>query len=297
MKIKGVLPALITPLNKEGKLDADAMQRVIEAQLKEGAYGFYVLGATGEGIILDENTRKEAIEVAVKTVNKRVPVVCHIAAMNYAEAKRLAKHAEIAGADMLSALPPLFYHYTEDDIFNYYKGLAACADIPFMVYNHSAANGGLSPEMIAEIFKIDTVTAVKWTISNYYNLMRARDLTNGEINVINGPDESLLQGLTAGCEGGIGTTYNVMLSQFVNLYKCFCNNEMQKALSIQMDVNKVIGVMCKYEIISATKHMCAMKGIEVGEAAAPLHKYSSNEVEAFERELKEANWLKAPLWN
>ncbi len=290
MKIKGILPAIVTPFDASGAFDQKAMEALIESQLKEGAQGFYVLGATGEGILLNEKTRMEVIEVAVNAVNRRVPVICHVASMNYAEAKRLAKHAEAIGADMISALPPLFYHYTEDDIYGYYKGIANASALPLMVYNHASANGGLSPEMIGKIFKIDNVTAVKWTIPNYYLLMRAKDVTNGEINVINGPDETLLQGLSAGCDGGIGTTYNVMLPRFVKLYKAFTENDMAGALSIQNAINKVIPVICKYEMISAAKYMCGLKGIDVGCAAAPLHRYTPEEAAALENELKEAGW-------
>ena len=88
------------------------------------------------------------------------------------------------------------------------------------MYNHSAANGGMSADLVAKMFcEIDHITGVKWTVNNYYELMRLKDLTHGEMNVINGPDEMLICGLAAGADAGIGTTYIVMLPQFLEIYK------------------------------------------------------------------------------
>ena len=145
MKFEGIIPALITPLNEEGRtVNEKTTRELIEFQLSQGADGFYVLGSTGEGLVLDESERMKMLEICVDQVKGRKPIICHTAAMNFSEAVRLSKHAQKAGADAISAIPPIFFHYRIEDICNYYKTLATSTDLPFIMYNHPASNGGMN---------------------------------------------------------------------------------------------------------------------------------------------------------
>lgn len=287
----GIMPALITPLNEDGvTVNEKATRDLIELHLSQGADGFYVVGSTGEGLLLREEERMRLLEIAVSQVAGRKPIICHVAAMNFEETIRLAKHADKAGADATSSIPPIFFHYRTEDIYNYYKSLAEATSIPLVMYNHTSANGGLSAEQVAKMFEIDNITGVKWTVNNYFELMRLKEMTNGEINVINGPDEMLICGLAAGADAGIGTTYNVMLPQYVELYKEFKAGNIDRAREIQYQVNKVIKVMAAHEVISATKHMCTMLGCNGGQATYPLMQYDDKEKAALAKDLAAAGW-------
>ena len=285
MKFKGIMPALITPLNEDGKtVNEESARGLIEYLINQGADGFYVLGSTGEGLVLDESERMKMLEISVDQVNGRKPIICHTAAMNFSEAVRLSKHAEKVGADALSAIPPIFFHYRDEDIYNYYKSLAGSTNLPFVMYNHPSANGGMSAETVAKIFEIDNITGVKWTVNNYYEMMRLKDITNGEINIINGPDEMLISGLAAGADAGIGTTYNVMLPQYLKIYKYFTEGNVEEARKIQYKVNRIIKCMAKNEVISAVKSMCSLLGFSSGEATYPLRNMQGDGISKLQAE-------------
>ena len=289
---KGIMPALVTPLNADGvTINEKATRDLIEFQLAQGADGFYVLGSTGEGLVLSEKERMNMLEVVVDQVKGRKPIICHIASTNFSEAVRLAKHSEKAGADAVSAIPPIFFHYTNDDIYNYYNTLASSSNLPFVMYNHPAANGGMSAELVAKMFnEIDNITGVKWTVNNYFELIRLKDMTNGEMNIINGPDEMLICGLAAGADAGIGTTYNVMLPQFLEIYKYFKEGDIDKAREIQKKINRVIHCMIKHEVIPATKYMCTMLGFNAGQGSYPLKEISGDKATALKADLKKLGW-------
>lgn len=291
MKFKGIMPALITPLNEDGKtVNEESARGLIEYLINQGADGFYVLGSTGEGLVLAESERMKMLEISVDQVKGRKPIICHTAAMNFSEAVRLSKHAEKVGADALSAIPPIFFHYRDEDIYNYYKSLAGSTNLPFVMYNHPSANGGMSAETVAKIFEIDNITGVKWTVNNYYEMMRLKDITNGEINIINGPDEMLISGLAAGADAGIGTTYNVMLPQYLKIYKYFTEGNVEEARKIQYKVNRVIKCMAKNEVISAVKSMCSLLGFPAGEATYPLRNMQGDGISELQSELSELGW-------
>lgn len=288
---KGIMPALVTPFESDGKtVDEKVARELIEYLLNQGADGFYVLGSTGEGLVMAESERKRMLEIAVSQVAGRKPVICHIAAINLDEAVRLCKHAEKAGADALSAIPPIFFAYTQENIYNYYKTLAESTSLPFVMYNHPSANGGMSADTVAKMFEIENVTGVKWTVNNYFQLMNLKDKTKGKMNIINGPDEMLISGLAAGADAGIGTTYNIMLPQYLEIYRLFNEGKMAEALKIQQQVNRVIDIMISFGVIPAVKYMCEKLGFKVGNATYPMTEFSPKQTAELDKRLAEAGW-------
>ncbi len=290
-KFTGILPALVTPFKEDNKtINEDVARKLIEFQMEQGADGFYVLGGTGEGLAMARPEREKMCEVAIDQVAGRKPVIIHIAAMNLNEAVELAKHAERTGADAIAAVPPCFFYYDAEDNYQYYKRLADSVHIPVVIYYHPSAQKDMSAALIARVFGIDNVTGVKWSSNNLYEMMKLKDMTHGEMNIINGPDELLVSGLAAGADAGIGSTYNVMLKQFLAIYDNVKKGQIEQASAIQRKVNKVIDVMIKNEVIPSVKYATKLMGFDVGDATFPMRKFSPEQCAAFEAALTEAGW-------
>lgn len=286
-KITGVLPALITPLNEDESLNVSVLRSLIQRLLTEGADGFYIGGATGEGIALRREVREQLAEKTIQCVGGKKPCIVHVASASMDEALELARHAQKIGADMISAIPPLFFSYDEDDVYEYYKKLAGSVQIPMMVYYSPAANFPITPEFAARLFEIENVTAIKWTSSDYYGMIRLKHLTQGDMNIVNGCDEMLLQGLSAGADGGIGTNYNIMLPRFRAIYDAFMAGDMEKAKRIQTETDECIAILLQYKIIPAIKGVLECMGEEVGNAAFPMKRYTKAEKQKLFARLKD----------
>ena len=274
MKFEGIMPALVTPLNEDQSVNVKVLKDLLEYQLAHGADGFYVGGATGEGINLKTEERMILAEESMATVNHRKPIIIQVAAYDFNDAIRLAKHAESIGADAISATPPLFFKYDENDIYNYYKALADAVHIPMMIYYNPAAGFNITANFAARMFEVDNITAIKWTSPNYYEMIRLKDLTHGEMNVINGPDEMLLMGLNAGADGGIGTTYNVQLENIKAIYENFKAGNIKAAQEAQILADRVIHAIIKHRTIPATKVVLEAMGFAVGNATFPMTRYT-----------------------
>ena len=277
MKFKGVMPALVSPLDANEKINIPVLNQLLTDLLAKGADGFYLCGATGEGIAIDPEERMALAEEAIKTVGGRKPCIVQVASGNFEDAIRLAKHAEKVGAAAISATPPLFFSYDKDDVYNYYKKLADAVSIPMMIYYNPAAGFHINADIAAKMFEIDNVTAIKWTSSDYYQMMRLRDLTKGEMNIINGPDEMLLMGLSAGADGGIGTTYNFMFDIIRGIYDNFMKGDLETAREYQTRAIRIISVLLSYKIIPAAKAVLEAQGYAVGNATFPMKRYSDVE--------------------
>lgn len=288
MKFTGVMPALITPLTAEGKLNRPVLERLIEDLLAQGADGFYLGGATGEGLILDKDVHKDMTAEAIKIVSGRVPCIVHVARMNYNEMLELAKFAEAAGAAAISAMPPLFYDYTHADIYRYYEGLSNVVNIPIMIYNNPDTGVRFTAEQVAELYKIKNVTAIKWTNYEFHQVMKISALTNGEFNIISGPDDMLLCGLAAGVDGGIGTTYNFLMPEVRTLYDAYRAGDMKTAREMEVTICNIIDVLARYNCILATKVILEAKGYDVCHPLYPVADYTAEEKAAMLAEFKKA---------
>lgn len=293
MKFEGIMPAFVSPFNSDNiTVNDNAARELIDFQLSLGADGFYICGATGEGLIMQKQERKKLCEIVIDQVKGRKPVISHIAAIDLTTSIELAKHAEKTGVDCIASVPPFYFKYSNKDIVNYYKELDKAVNIPIMVYYHPAANANMKAELIAEIFKLDHVTSVKWSSGNYYEMLRLKDMTNGEMNIINGPDETLICGLAAGADGGIGATYNPMTAEFKKLYQAFKKGDMEQARQMQRQVNKVIDVLIRHNTIPTIKFTLEMLGFEAGEATYPMVRFSEEEKQQIKKDLEVVGWPK-----
>ena len=288
MKFKGVMPALVSPLDANEKINVPVLNQLLTDLLAKGADGFYLCGATGEGIAIDPEERMVLAEEAIKTVGGRKPCIVQVASGNFEDAIRLAKHAEKVGAAAISATPPLFFSYDKDDVYNYYKKLADAVSIPMMIYYNPAAGFHINADIAAKMFEIDNVTAIKWTSSDYYQMMRLRDLTKGEMNIINGPDEMLLMGLSAGADCGIVTTYNFMFDIIRGIYDNFMRGDLETAREYQTRAIRIISVLLSYKIIPAAKAVLEAQGYAVGNATFPMKRYSDAEKATIVEQMKKA---------
>ena len=287
MKFQGVMPAIITPINKEGKLNVPVLEKLVNDLIAQGADGFYVCGATGEGLTIDKELHMAMTRETVRIVGGRVPNIVHVARINFGEMIELAKYAEAQGADAISAEPPLFYKYDDDGIYNYYKALCDAVKIPVVIYNNPNTGVSFGPDLLERLFSIENLTAIKWTNYDFFSVLRLKARVP-EANVINGPDEMVAMGLMAGCDACIGTTYNFQLPLIKSIYNAFKAGKIEEARALQTKADVIIGALCAKNVIMGTKAVLARMGYDVNYAVFPMHVIEGAEEEAYIESLRKA---------
>ncbi len=286
-RFQGVFPALITPLTKDEKLNIPALGKLLDYEMAQGANGFYIGGATGEGLLLDVPERKKLCEKSIEWIGKEKTKIVHITDMNFRNTITLAKHAEAAGADAISSIAPIYFKYDENEIYEYYKAIAKSVNIPVIIYYTVAAGVTISLDLFNRLFEIDNITGVKWTSSNYYEMISLRERFP-EANIFNGPDEMLICGLAGGADGGIGSTYNIMYPTIRKIYDCFRCGDIAQAQKTQKEADKIIRAILKYSVIPVCKLVLEERGIEVGDASFPMIKYTNEQRKTILSALTEA---------
>src|SRR3954462_3818782 len=147
----GVIAAVWTPTDADGKLLKGALRNDIEAMIAAGADSLLVLGSTGEFIHLTTEQRKEVLEAALEFAGK-TPVLTNVSHVNPRVVAELGRHAKESGAVGVSLLAPWFYPLREDDLVAYLVTAGNGIDLPLTLYNFYAMTGKkLTPAIVRRI--------------------------------------------------------------------------------------------------------------------------------------------------
>ena len=77
-RFEGIFPPIVTPLDEKERIDEQGFVKQLNRLMDNGVHGFYLLGTSGEFVALSNEERKRAIEIAVKAVAGRVPIICGV---------------------------------------------------------------------------------------------------------------------------------------------------------------------------------------------------------------------------
>ena len=274
----GIIPALITPLDTQERINEDTARRLMRWQLDAGADGFYICGATGEGPVVAPEQRMRLAEIArEETAARGAKCIVHVGAVDLATAKVLARHAGETGVDAVSSVPPFFFGYGEKEIAQYYTAVAEAADLPLIMYCSPLAGINITYDMVSRFLKIPNAIGVKWTSYDYFTMRRIKQLQSGNVNVLNGPDETLLCGLAMGADGGIGGTYNAMPGVFRALYDSFMAGDIPEAQRWQDKANRLIEVIIRFGVQPTVKEILGRLGFDCGHCVYPQKQLTDEE--------------------
>ena len=235
----GVIPAMITSFNKNESINKESIRKTINYLISEKVDGLYITGSTGETFLMSQEEKKQVIEIIIEEVNGRVPVIAHIGSIGTKITTDLAQYAEKVGVDALSALPPFYYGFSNDEIFNYYKDISNSTNLPITVYNISHAHL-MDLDMLKRLASIKNVDGVKYTAPTHFNFSKIKKEIGENFKIYSGMDEMALSGLISGADGIIGSFYNLMPELFVEIYKQVKNNNINEAKKIQEKINIII---------------------------------------------------------
>jgi len=150
-RISGTLAAAVTPLRDGGvRLDEDGFAALIEFYRASGLEGLLVVGTTGEGILLEQGERRRVAELAVAGAGA-LRIIVHCGAQSTAETSALAAHAAEAGADGVAVIAPPFFAFEVDELLEHFAAAAAaCAPLPFYLYEYADRSGYAVPVAVIE---------------------------------------------------------------------------------------------------------------------------------------------------
>ena len=283
-KFGGIFPALLTPFDKNGKVNHAVLKQLVKLNLDKGVKGFYVCGSTGEAFALTEQERKE-IMTTVKECAPDSTLIAHVGSLDERQAISLSKHAKELEYSAISSVTPFYYKYSFEEIKGYYFRVSDSANMPMLVYHIPAFSGvNMGAEQFGDFLNSDRVIGVKFTSNDFFTLERLKSTFNEKV-VYNGYDEMILAGLIMGADGGIGSTYNFMAEKFVDIYNLFNSNKIAQAQQVQAKANAIISTLCKVGVMPAEKEILCQMGLDFGHCREPFAQLTNEQKLLIKKEI------------
>lgn len=285
-KIAGVIPAMLTCFDKDGVFDEKAQRALTRFLISRGVDGLYLTGSTGEAFLMDEKSRKEAVEVTLDEVAGQVPVIVHVGDIGTKKSIDYARHAEKCGAAAVSSVPPFYWKFTTNEILSYYADVSSSVTVPMIVYNIALA-GLVDFATIKKLAKIDNVKGIKYTATTHNEILRIKDEVGEDFKVYSGADEMALSGFCYGADGIIGSFYNIIPELFIELRKSYLAGDIVNSRLMQKKANAIIYYVLANHFFDTIKATLKWSGVCSSTVLAPFYKLNDEDEERIRRELKE----------
>lgn len=282
---KGVIPALITCFDEDGEYDEKRQRAVVRMLLDRKIEGFYLTGSTGESFMMTPDERKRVVETVIDEVGGAVPVMVHVGAISTKLSADLARHAQSAGADAVSSVPPFYFRYSDEDILGYYADICAAVSLPMVVYNVPLA-GLVGYNLIKKLARIEGVKGIKYTASTHFEIMRMKEEIGADFRIFSGADEMAMSGLQFGADGIIGSFYNMIPELFIRLEAAVRSGDLATAREMQRQANAVILYCLDHNYFSIMKRSLSWIGVDAGYCRKPIANNSPEQMETVAAGLK-----------
>jgi 4-hydroxy-tetrahydrodipicolinate synthase len=240
--IRGVVPPIATPIDKEERVDDGGMRRLVNFLIDQGSAGLFVLGGTGEYFCLADREKTRAVEIVVDEVGGRVPVIAGVSDLSTRRAIDNAHAAQEAGADFLVSLPPFFFPLEQEWISNFYTAIAADTDLPLMLYNViNPFNTNILPQTALSLSENPGIVGMKDS-AELSHVEEVVSLTGGSgFRVLNGIEGHFTSALRAGAAGGVLSAANFCPRLCADIYEKTVAGELDEAEELQDRLNRLKG--------------------------------------------------------
>jgi 4-hydroxy-tetrahydrodipicolinate synthase len=240
---KGSMVAIVTPF-KNGKVDEKALGELIEFHIKSGTDVIVPCGTTGESATLSHEEHRRVVELTVKAVNKRIPVVAGAGSNSTSETVELANYAKKAGADGVLLITPYYNKPTQEGLYQHFKKVAESVDIPIVLYNVPGRTSvNMLPTTVARLRAIKSIVGIKEATGDMKQASELIRLCGRDFDVISGDDFTTLPLLCLGGVGAISVTANVVPADAAGMFDAFFAGKTTEALKLHYKMEPLHGAM------------------------------------------------------
>lgn len=206
---KGSITALITPF-KNGEIDWQAFERLVEWQIESGTHGLVPVGTTGESPTLSHEEHHQVVQRCIKITNGRVPVIAGTGSNSTREAISLSQHAQDDGANAALIATPYYNKPTQDGLYAHYKAIHDATNIPIIVYNIPGRSViDISNDTMCKLAELPRIIGVKDATGDLGRPLMIRNRLGDSFLQFSGNDDTAAAFLAQGGHGCISVTSNI----------------------------------------------------------------------------------------
>ncbi|MEW6720336.1 MAG: 4-hydroxy-tetrahydrodipicolinate synthase [Thermodesulfobacteriota bacterium] len=266
----GAIVAIVTPF-RNGKLDAPALRKLVEFQVRNGTSGIVPCGTTGESATLSFEEHEKVIDVVIEAAKGRVPVIAGTGSNNTKEAIVLTRYAKKAGADAALVITPYYNKPTQKGLVAHFRAVAESVDIPIVLYNVPGRTGvNMLPDTVARLAEVKNIVGIKEASGNLSQICEILRTAPKGFCVLSGDDALYYPMLALGAKGVISVVSNVAPKEMAQIYGAFAAGDTERARDLHFKLWPLMQVLFVETNPIPVKTAAAMMGLIREEFRLPL---------------------------
>ncbi|ACX82866.1 Dihydrodipicolinate synthase [Aggregatibacter actinomycetemcomitans] len=215
---QGSIVALVTPMDSHGEVDFETLKKLVEFHIKSGTDAIVSVGTTGESATLSIDENVKAILKTVEFADGRIPVIAGTGANATSEAITMTKLLNNSGIAGCLSVVPYYNKPTQEGMYQHFKAIAECTDIPQILYNVPGRTGSdLLPETIGRLAKISNIVGIKEATGDVSRVQKIKQLAGEDFIILSGDDATGLEAMKLGAQGVISVTNNVAAADMAKM--------------------------------------------------------------------------------
>ncbi|MCB9988763.1 MAG: 4-hydroxy-tetrahydrodipicolinate synthase [Rhodospirillales bacterium] len=266
----GSITALITPF-KEGAIDWDALDNLLEQQIAQGSHGLVICGTTGESPTLSHDEHNRIVERAVQVVKGRLPIIAGTGSNCTQEAIDSTLHAQTVGADACLLVSPYYNKPTQDGLYAHFKAIHDATDIPLILYNiPGRCVIDIATDTLQRLSELPRFIGVKDATGDLGRVSETRAACGDDFLQFSGNDDTALDFLERGGHGCISVTSNVAPALCAQMHEAWEAGDDATASAINEQLMPLHEALFSETSPQPAKYACARLGLCTDEMRLPL---------------------------
>lgn len=230
MKIEGVLVPLLTPF-KDGKVDLESYERMINHYINEGVSGIIPLGTTGESQTVLSHEYEEILDKTMQCNNNRVPVYVGLGGNHTVEVVKKLKIAEKYNVDGILSVAPYYSRPDQRGLYEHFKHISESTNLNIIMYNIPYRTGtNIENETVHRLAELKNIVGIKDCSGNMKQTTELLLDQPADFSILTGEDAYFYTTLLLGGQGGIMASANLRTKEFIEVYNLIKANNHQEAL-------------------------------------------------------------------
>ena len=236
-QLRGIFPALPTPVRGDDTVDADAARALMRHVLANGVAGVVPIGGTGEYGALPKSERARMTAVCAEEAAGRVPVIAGVLDPGFHDALAAGKSLADAGADALMVLTPYYTTPTQQGIRDYFVRYADASPVPVLIYEIPYRTRiAIAPEVLHELSRHPNIVGMKACNTDLYHFLKVVAGVDASFAVLSGEDTLFPVQMAAGAKGGIVVTATVLPRTWQQLYALSRDGRTADAMALHREL-------------------------------------------------------------
>jgi 4-hydroxy-tetrahydrodipicolinate synthase len=242
MELMGCGTALVTPFQRDGSVDEQALSALVSWQVDRGIDFLVPCGTTGEAATLSEAECLRVVEVVVTAAAGRVPVFAGCTHNATHEAvERVRTLSGVHGLTGILTANPYYNRPGQEGQFQHFRAIAEATDLPVLLYNIPSRTGAnLEPATVLRLAEVKNVIGIKESSGNIAQITDLLTSVPKHFKVLAGDDGLALPVLALGGAGLVSVASNVIPGQMARMVRAALENDWLEARRINRQYFKLM---------------------------------------------------------